>query len=318
MNEASERVRTDKTKEPENEQDNKDSPEHNFLWLSFLSFVPRMTSALKNCRSQFRRVPIFAEISNKLLASRKEFVYKRPTTALVAGRSPLMRPTFLVYLALAAFLTGCAVEGVVVEKNSRPLPFFDSVGMDGVYKLKLRDSQGNISSQMVTPEVFAQYPSRRLFQRSAGRPAIACSNGRHPRGETPLSGQPVPADAKQRHAPAEPRNESLARPKTKHCRTTATSWEKSCACTPREEAFVKGAGTPEEETSRKNAGPSQDADSDAPVVNFSSDGPAPRRGESVRVTPHRGRCRKLRRLYRAACPKRNARPGSTSLSCDAR
>ncbi len=69
-----------------------------------------------------------------------------------------MRPTFLVYLALAAFLTGCAVEGVVVEKNSRPLPFFDSVGMDGVYKLKLRDSQGNISSQMVTPEVFAQVP----------------------------------------------------------------------------------------------------------------------------------------------------------------
>ncbi|MEP6685772.1 MAG: hypothetical protein ABJB22_03265, partial [Verrucomicrobiota bacterium] len=68
-----------------------------------------------------------------------------------------MRPTFLLNPVLAALLTGCALQGVVVEKNFRPFPFVDSVGMDAIYKFKLRDPQGHICSQMVTPEVFAQY-----------------------------------------------------------------------------------------------------------------------------------------------------------------
>ena len=68
-----------------------------------------------------------------------------------------MRPTSLLCFALSALLTGCAVEGVVVEKNSRPFPFIASVGMDGIYKFKLRNPQGHVYSQMVTPDVFFQY-----------------------------------------------------------------------------------------------------------------------------------------------------------------
>ena len=68
-----------------------------------------------------------------------------------------MRPTFLLYPGIATLLAGCAIQGVIVKKNARPLPFIDSLGMDGIYKFKLRDQQGHIWSQMVTPEVFAQY-----------------------------------------------------------------------------------------------------------------------------------------------------------------
>jgi hypothetical protein len=131
-----------------------------FLWLSFFPFVPRDTSALifeQNFSANsgwYRYLLKFkqiagAESGNCLQASNPGARRRRKLT--------LMRSTPLLCLALAALLTGCAVEGVVVEKNSRPFPFVASVGMDGIYKFKLRNSQGHIASQMVTPEVFFQY-----------------------------------------------------------------------------------------------------------------------------------------------------------------
>jgi hypothetical protein len=68
-----------------------------------------------------------------------------------------MRLFVLPQLLIAALLSGCALQGVVVEKRYRPFPFYDSVGMDGIYKFILRDAEGNVCSQMVTPEVFYQY-----------------------------------------------------------------------------------------------------------------------------------------------------------------
>jgi hypothetical protein len=98
-----------------------------------------------------------------------------------------MRFHLLASFLVATLLTGCAFEGVVVEKRSRPLPDaslsgtegVDSfvfrgptgtsrppitipnpqfwVGSNGMYSFLLRDKQGNVHSQMVTAEVFARY-----------------------------------------------------------------------------------------------------------------------------------------------------------------
>ncbi|MDP9254423.1 MAG: hypothetical protein M3O66_05735 [Verrucomicrobiota bacterium] len=68
-----------------------------------------------------------------------------------------MRSTIIVYLAAVALLSGCAFQGVIVEKRFRPLPFPDSLGVDGMYNFQLRDRAGQIHSQMVTPEVFSLY-----------------------------------------------------------------------------------------------------------------------------------------------------------------
>ena len=65
--------------------------------------------------------------------------------------------TILFSLLAAAFLSGCAYQGIVTEKRSRPLPFYESLGMDAIYNFQLRDNAGAIHSQMVTPEVFASY-----------------------------------------------------------------------------------------------------------------------------------------------------------------
>lgn len=55
------------------------------------------------------------------------------------------------------FATGCAYEGTVVRKEFHPLPFSDSLGIAGFYYFDLRDRDGILHHQMVTPEVFAQY-----------------------------------------------------------------------------------------------------------------------------------------------------------------
>jgi hypothetical protein len=74
-----------------------------------------------------------------------------------------MRFTIMVYLAAATLLSGCAFEGVIVEKRSRPLPFPDSLGVDGIYDFQLRDRAGQIHSQMVIPEVFSLYEAGDYF-----------------------------------------------------------------------------------------------------------------------------------------------------------
>ena len=95
-----------------------------------------------------------------------------------------MRSNLLASLLVPMLLAGCAFEGVVVEKRSRPLPDSSVIGTEGVYSFAfrgptgtsrppitvpipqfwtgtnglytflLRDQQGNVHSQMVTAEVF--------------------------------------------------------------------------------------------------------------------------------------------------------------------
>ena len=92
----------------------------------------------------------------------------------------------LVAMLLAGHALGCAFEGTIVEKHSRLRPDTSMIGTEGVYsfvfrgptgtsrppvgvptpqfwaetsgsyKFLLRDQQGNVHSQLVTPEVFAR------------------------------------------------------------------------------------------------------------------------------------------------------------------
>ena len=68
-----------------------------------------------------------------------------------------MRFAPLVFLLIPAFLNGCANEGVVVQKDSGPQPFYHSLGVDGSYAFLLRDQSGATHRQLVTPDVFERY-----------------------------------------------------------------------------------------------------------------------------------------------------------------
>jgi hypothetical protein len=68
-----------------------------------------------------------------------------------------MRRNTLTCFAVFALFSGCAYQGVVVEKRFRPVPFSASLGLDAMYNFQLRDNAGQIHSQMVTPDVFASY-----------------------------------------------------------------------------------------------------------------------------------------------------------------
>jgi hypothetical protein len=46
-----------------------------------------------------------------------------------------------------------AVQGVVVNKTFRPTPLTHSLGVDGIYKLELRDEKNKVRRQMVTRAV---------------------------------------------------------------------------------------------------------------------------------------------------------------------
>ncbi len=69
----------------------------------------------------------------------------------------MSRLIVILFVAAALIISGCAFNGVVVEKRFRPLPFPDSLGIDGIYNFQIRDSAGQVYSQMVTSEVFASY-----------------------------------------------------------------------------------------------------------------------------------------------------------------
>ena len=98
-----------------------------------------------------------------------------------------MRFSLLASVLVAMLLAGCALEGVVVEKCSRPLPDGSMIGTEGaysfsfrgptgisrppitvpapqlwtqtngVYTFLLRDQPGSVHSQMVTAVVFDRY-----------------------------------------------------------------------------------------------------------------------------------------------------------------
>lgn len=74
-----------------------------------------------------------------------------------------MRSYLIATLVFPLVLSSCAYEGVIVRKDSGPLPFYESLGVDGSYKLALRDSSGMVRSQLVTPEVFEGYAEGQYF-----------------------------------------------------------------------------------------------------------------------------------------------------------
>lgn len=74
-----------------------------------------------------------------------------------ACRFPGMRSNLFICVISILILSGCAYEGTVVRKEFRPLPFYDSLGIEAIYHFELRDRAGQIHSQMVTPQVFAAY-----------------------------------------------------------------------------------------------------------------------------------------------------------------
>ena len=50
-----------------------------------------------------------------------------------------------------------SAHGVVVKKTFRSTPLTHSLGVDGIYKLELRDKDNKIRRQMVTRDVFLAY-----------------------------------------------------------------------------------------------------------------------------------------------------------------
>lgn len=68
-----------------------------------------------------------------------------------------MRFKLLASLLAASLVAGCSQKGVVLEKRLKPSPFAYSAGIDAIYTFLLRDEQGRVHSQMVTPDVFQRY-----------------------------------------------------------------------------------------------------------------------------------------------------------------
>jgi hypothetical protein len=68
-----------------------------------------------------------------------------------------MQLRFLLIPAAVAFLTASASAEIVVDKTFRALPFSDSLGVDGIYKIQLRDANNRVHTRMVTAEVFNRY-----------------------------------------------------------------------------------------------------------------------------------------------------------------
>jgi hypothetical protein len=61
-------------------------------------------------------------------------------------RTNLLAPFFIVTV-----LTGCAFEGVVVEKRSRPLPDASMIGTEGVYSFAFRGPTGTSRPPITVP-----------------------------------------------------------------------------------------------------------------------------------------------------------------------
>lgn len=89
-----------------------------------------------------------------------------------------MRLSLLACLLSTVFIAGCAQEGVIVQKNSSPQPFYHSLGIDGSYTFLLRDRAGSVHRQLVTPEVFERYAVGDYFNDLQPGPARA-SDGKN-------------------------------------------------------------------------------------------------------------------------------------------
>ncbi|MGZ5022400.1 MAG: hypothetical protein ACXWFY_08300, partial [Chthoniobacterales bacterium] len=83
-----------------------------------------------------------------------------------------MRISVLFLFVYALFFVGCANHGIIVEKQSRPHPLYESVGVEGMYSFLLRDEAGVVHRQMVTPDVYARYAVGENFNDEAPAPAV--------------------------------------------------------------------------------------------------------------------------------------------------
>ena len=105
-----------------------------------------------------------------------------------------MRFPLILSVTCAAFLTSCAYEGVIVQKDARPLPFTHTAGIEGSYAFLLRDNSGTVRRQIVTPEVYNQYAVGEYFNdlqppSSSGRDPIDAKVVR-----TAMRSNPQPAE----------------------------------------------------------------------------------------------------------------------------
>ncbi|MEO5753177.1 MAG: hypothetical protein ABIR38_00530 [Chthoniobacterales bacterium] len=68
-----------------------------------------------------------------------------------------MRLALVICLAAALLFSSCAHEGTIVRKAVRALPFAGSLGIEAIFRFEVRDREGHIHRQVVTPEVYARY-----------------------------------------------------------------------------------------------------------------------------------------------------------------
>ncbi|HEY0369844.1 MAG TPA: hypothetical protein VGC85_09625 [Chthoniobacterales bacterium] len=118
-------------------------------------------------------------------------------------------------LSLAVvFLTSCAYQGVIVQKQARPHPLYESIGIDGVYSFLLRDNSGAMRRQMVTPEVFQAYAEGQYFndqqaaatsgEFKATQPAVASAKHLPTQRASHLPPEPAPLATPRRVSAAPP------------------------------------------------------------------------------------------------------------------
>jgi hypothetical protein len=68
----------------------------------------------------------------------------------------MIRRTLLL-LALLTFAASATNADVIVNKTFRETPFSDSLGVDGIYKIEVRDANGKVHRRLVTAEVYNRY-----------------------------------------------------------------------------------------------------------------------------------------------------------------
>jgi hypothetical protein len=66
-----------------------------------------------------------------------------------------------------------AVRGVVVNKTYRATPLSHSLGVDGIYKLEVRDADHKVRRQMVTRALFLAYEIGDAFDPDGAPPTVA-------------------------------------------------------------------------------------------------------------------------------------------------
>lgn len=131
-----------------------------------------------SCRHRRARIVLF----NSLPTSHNGLRTMGSMMSSFQAATKYLRPTTTIGLACGILLSGCANQGTLVRKDYRELPFFYSLGVEGIYRFELRDRDGHIRDQMASAEVFANYEEGEHFNDLAAPP----SRGRAPTGAEPM------------------------------------------------------------------------------------------------------------------------------------